>query len=189
MERKMIAKILPWLGDCAAPGDVREKRIYLRALLKMAAGAPDAFTDARGFLEKYPSSPWAGDIAVRLGNEAILAGKINEATGFYLVAAKTDLSGPSEIARYMLGWTSYHRGDSEGAAEELVPFLSDPSFPCANPAPFEKSVLTMAVRAWMDLPPDRLGSYPPVSEGRCGGKLLLTPLGQAPQRRAQTSPT
>ena len=188
-ERKMIAKILPWLGDGTATGEVREKRLYLRALLKMSAGAPDAFSEARGFLEKYPSSPWAGDIAVRLGNETILAGKINDATGFYRVAAKTDLSGPSSIARYMLGWASYHHGDSEGAAEELVPLLSDPSFPCGNPTPFEKSVLTLAVSAFLELPPERLGSYPPVSEGRCGGKLLLTALGLAGERRGETSRT
>jgi outer membrane protein assembly factor BamD (BamD/ComL family) len=185
--RKLIERILPWLEDGGASGGNRERRHYVRSLLKISIDAPDASSTARDFLAKYPSSPLVGDIAVRMGNDAILAGRLAEATGFYRMAANVDRPGPSSIARYMLGWVRYHDGDSEGAAEELVHSLSDPSFSCENLAPFEKSVLTLAVRTWMDLPPERLDSFSPVMEGRCGGKLLLTSLGKAEERRGETS--
>jgi tetratricopeptide (TPR) repeat protein len=186
-DRKMIERILPWLEDGGGSDGNRERKHYVRALLKMSVGAPDAISTGRDFLAKYPSSPLVGDIAVRMGNDAILAGRLPEATVFYRMAANVDRPGPPSIARYMLGWVRYHDGDSEGAAGELVHPLSDPSFSCENPAPFEKSVLILAVRTWMDLPPERLDSFPPVKEGRCGGKLLLTSLGEAEEKRGETS--
>jgi len=186
-DREIIAKILPWLEDGGASGGEREKMLYVRASLKMAVGSSDALPAARKFLAEFPSSPLAGDIAVRLGNEAILAGKLPAAENFYKIAARIARPASSSIARYMLGWFRYHNGDSEGAVEELASSLSEPSFPCRKLEPFEKSVLTLAARAWMDLPPERLGSYPPVEEGGCGGKLLLTSLGEAEERRGETS--
>lgn len=185
-DRKMIATVLPFLDGTFSNERVREKALALRVLLKMSIGDSDAASVARNFLKGYPSSPLAGDIAVRLGNDALLAGNLAEAKRFYRTASAGDPSGPAAIARYMLGWMRYHDGDSEGAAEELVPSLTDPAFPCAKLPPFEKSVLALAVHAWMDLPPDRLASYPPVQEGRCGGKILLTSLGEAEERRGET---
>ncbi len=185
-ERKMIARILPLLDDSVSPEGVREKNLALRALLKMSIGASDATSAARDFLKRTPSSPLAGDIAVRLGNDAMLAGKLAEATEFYKLASGVSRPGPSSIAQYMLGWVHYHNGDAEGAVEELVPSLTDPAFACGKLAPFEKSVLALAVHAWMDLPTDRLASYPPVQEGRCGGKILLTSLGEAEEKRGET---
>jgi len=186
-DREIIAKILPWLEDGGASGGERERRLYVRASLKMAVGSSDALPAAREFLSEFPSSPLAGDIAVRLGNQAILAGKLLAAEDYYKIAARNARPASSSIARYMLGWFRYHNGDSEGAVEELAPSLSEASFPCRKLEPFEKSVLTLAARAWMDLPPERLGSYPPVEEGGCGGKLLLTALGEAEERRGETS--
>ena len=186
-DREIIAKILPWLEDGGASGGEREKRLYVRASLKMAFGSSDALPAAREFLAEFPSSPLAGDIAVRLGNQAILAGKLPAAEEYYKIASRNAGPASSSIARYMLGWFRYHNGDSEGAVEELAPSLSEASFPCRKLESFEKSVLTLAARAWMDLPPERLGSYPPVEEGGCGGKLLLTSLGEAEERRGETS--
>lgn len=186
-DREIIAKILPWLKDGGASGGEREKRLYVRASLKMAVGSSDALPAAREFLAEFPSSPLAGDLAVRLGNNAILAGKLVEAEEFYKTAARIARPDSSSIARYMLGWFRYHKGDSEGAVEELASSLSDPSFSCRKLEPFEKSVLTLAARAWMDLPPERLGAYPPVEEGGCGGKLLLSSLGEAEEKRGETS--
>ncbi|NNF84533.1 MAG: hypothetical protein HKM29_05185 [Deltaproteobacteria bacterium] len=182
----MIARILPLLDDSASSKGVPEKKLALRALLKMSVGASDATYAARDFLKRYPSSPLAGDVAVRLGNDAMLAGKLAEATKFYKLASEVSRPGPSSIARYMLGWVHYHNGDAEGAVEELVPSLTDPAFACGKLVPFEKSVLALAVHAWMDLPTDRLASYPPVQEGRCGGKILLTSLGEAEEKRGET---
>ena len=186
-DREIIAKILPWLKDGGASGGDREERRYVYASLKLAVGASDALPAAREFLTEFPSSPLAGDIAVRLGNDSMLAGNLAAAEGFYKTAAGVAHPAPSSIARYMLGWFRYHHGDSEGAVGELASSLADPSFPCRKLEPFEKSVLTLAVRSWLDLPPERLGSYTPVEEGGCGGKLLLTSLGEAEERRGETS--
>ena len=77
----------------------------------------------------------------------------------------------------MLGRDRLRRGDAEGAIRELSLPLSDPSFPCSDPSSFETSVLSVAVNAWLEMPSDRLASYPPVREGKCGGMLLLASLG------------
>jgi tetratricopeptide (TPR) repeat protein len=57
--------------------------------------------------------------------------------------------------------------------------LADPSFSCGDPAPFEKDVLSLSVRALRESPPEDLASYPPVRRGTCGGRRLLLLLGDS----------
>jgi len=155
-------------------------------IVRMFLKDKDALATARQVLEKSPSSPFTGDIAVRLGHVSLLEGKESEALSFYRAAAEGTNSDAAAAARYMLGRDRLRRGDAEGAIRELSLPLSDPSFPCSDPSSFEKSVLSVAVSAWLEMPSDRLASYPPVREGRCGGMLLLASLGETEERRGET---
>ena len=93
----------------------------------------------------------------------------------------------SAVARYMLAWVRFQSGDADGTVRELSPALSDPSFPCADPSPFEQAVLSLSVRAWRESPPEKLESYPPVKAGTCGGKVLLTALWEAEEKRGEAT--
>ncbi len=185
-ERPIVMKVLPWLKGGSASEGMRERQLYLRALLERATGAADASSSARRFLSTYPSSDFAGDVAVRLGDDAIAAGRFDEAKKYFRTAARSGRSASSSIARYMLGWLHYHDGDSEGAVEELADPLSDAGFACETPSSFDRSVLALTVRAWMDLPPEHIAAYPPVRKGACGGRLLLASLGEMEEKRGET---
>jgi len=79
----------------------------------------------------------------------------------------------------MLAWVRFQSGDADGARRELSHPLSVPSFPCGDPSPFEREVVSLSVRAWRESPLERLDAYPPVNAGTCGGKVLLTALWEA----------
>jgi tetratricopeptide (TPR) repeat protein len=186
-ERELIARILPLLKTGAESGDRRDEAMFLLATLQIMTGDVEGGTTARDFLRKFPASSFAGDLAVRLGHEALLAGKTAEAVGFYRLAAESSRRESSDVARYMLGWARFQTGDSAEAARELSVPLSDPSFPCDQPSPFERALVSLAVRVWRDTPLEKLRSYPPVREGACSGKLLLTSLGEEEEKRGEAS--
>lgn len=186
-ERELIARILPLLKTGAQSGDRRDEAMFLLATLRIMAGDPEGRTMARDFLRKFPASPFAGDLAVRLAHEALFAGKTVEAVGFYRSAAESSRRESSGVARYMLGWARFQTGDSAEAARELSVPLSDPSFPCDQPSPFERAVVSLAVHVWRDTPLEKIRSYPPVQERACGGKLLLTSLGEEEEKRGEAS--
>jgi len=182
-EKEMVTRILPLLPADAPSGPRREESLYLQAVLRLAVKDPGAGSAARAFLEKYPASPLSAEIGLRLGHEALLAGNRGGAIARYRAAAETGDPEGSAVARYMLAWIRFQSGDVDGTARELIPPLSAPSFPCGDLSPFEQSVLALSVRAWDGLPPERLDSYPPVKEGTCGGKVLLTALWEAEEIR------
>ena len=184
-EREMIARILPLLPREAPSGSRREESLYLQAALRLAVGDPGAASAAREFLEQVPASPLAAEIGVRLGHEALLAGDAGKAFALYRDAAEAGDPETSAVARYMLAWIRFQSGDIDGTARELSYPLSAPSFYCRDPSPFEKAVVALSARAWLESPPERLSSYPPVKAGTCGGKVLLAALWEAEERRGE----
>jgi len=185
-ENRLGTFLLPALAEGADSGERQEESRYVLTILQMFLKHKNALTTARQVLDKSPASPFAGDIAVRLGHASLLEGREVEAMRLYRVAAEGTNFDAAAAARYMLGWDRLRTGDAEGATRELSLPLSDPSFPCSDPSSFETSVLSVAVNAWLEMPSDRLASYPPVREGKCGGMLLLASLGEAEERRGET---
>jgi len=186
-ETAMIAALLPVLTEGADGWERREEGLYLAAVLRMRVRDKDAASAARDFLARFPSSPLAGDIAIRLGHESLLSGKEAEATAFYRIAAEGANPESMAVGRYMLGWARFQNGDPEGAAGELTRPLSLSSFRCNGPSSFEEAVLTLAVRAWKEIPLERLSAYGPVESGSCGGKRLLVSLGESEERRGEAA--
>ena len=185
-ESRIIDALLPRLVSHGESGARREEARYLVALLRMMRKDPAGAADARDFLARFPSSPLGGNLAVRLGNQALLSGNAAEAMNLYRRAASGGYPEAAYIGQYMIGWSRFRSGDSQGAARELSGPLSDPSFQCDDPSSFERAVLALAVRAWQDAPLESLETYPPVRDSRCGGTLLLTALGEAEEKRGET---
>jgi TolA-binding protein len=184
-EKEMIARILPLL-PAEAPSTARpEESLYLQAVLRMSVKDPGAGPAAGEFLEKYPASPFAAEIGIRLGHEAFLAGDTEAAVERYRAAAETGGTEASAVARFMLAWIRFRGGDVDGTVRELSPPLSDPSFPCGDLTPFEQAILALSVRAWRVSPLERLDPYPPVKAGTCGGKVLLTALWETEKKRGE----
>jgi hypothetical protein len=186
-EKELIGRVLPLLPREGPSGSRREEGLYLRAALRLAVKDPGAGAAAREYLEKYPATPLSAGIGVRLGHEALLAGDAPGAVARYRAAAGAGNPDAAAVARYMLAWVRFHSGDADGAIRELSQPLSDPSFPCGNPSSFETAVVVLSVRAWKESPLERLDAYPPVKAGRCGGKVLLSALWEAEEKRGEAS--
>jgi hypothetical protein len=186
-EKEMIGRVLPLLPREGPSGSRREEGLYLRAALRLAVKDPGAGAAAREYLEKYPATTLSAGIGVRLGHEALLAGDAPGAVARYRAAAGAGNPDAAAVARYMLAWVRFHSGDADGAIRELSQPLSDPSFPCGNPSSFETAVVVLSVRAWKESPLERLDAYPPVKAGRCGGKVLLSALWEAEEKRGEAS--
>jgi TolA-binding protein len=185
-ETAMIGTILAALRPEGQSWERKEEALYVAAVLRRMVGDPGARKAATEYLEKYPRSPHAGEFAVRLGHEALLSGRTGEAAGLYRTAAEGSSVESAAVASYMLGWARYQNGDAEGATRQLSLPLSDPSFQCGNPSPFEQAVLSLAVRAWKETPIDLLPSYGPVRDARCSAKLLIASLGEAEEKRGES---
>ncbi len=186
-EKELIARVLPLLPREGVSGARREEGLYLRAALRLAVKDPGAPSAARELLEKYPASPLSAEIGVRLGHEALLAGNTAAAISRYRAASDSGNPEASAVARYMLAWVRFQSGDADGAIRELSQPLSDPSFPCGDPSPFEREVVSLSVRAWRESPLERLDAYSPVNAGTCGGKVLLAALWEAEGKRGEAS--
>jgi tetratricopeptide (TPR) repeat protein len=186
-EKELIGRVLPLLPLEVVSGARREEGLYLRAALRLAVKDPGAPSAARELLEKYPASPLSAEIGVRLGHEALLAGDTTAAISRYRAATDSGNAEASSVARYMLAWVRFQSGDADGALRELSHPLSDPSFHCGDPWPFEREVVSLSVRAWRESPLERLDSYPSVKAGTCGGKVLLTALWEAEGKRGEAS--
>jgi hypothetical protein len=188
-EKEMIARILPLLPAEAPSATRPEEPLYLQAALRMAVKDPGAGSAAGKFLEKYPASPLAAEIGIRLGHEAFLAGETELAVARYRAAEKAGNPEASAVARFMLAWVRFRGGDTDGTVRELAPPLSDPSFPCGDLSPFEQAILSLSVRAWRVSPLEKLDPYPPVKAGTCGGKVLLAALWEAEKKRGEAGRT
>jgi tetratricopeptide (TPR) repeat protein len=184
-EKEVIASALSILGTAARSGDLREEASYLLASLGTMTNDPAAQSKAGDFLREFPSSPYAGRIAVRRGHEALLAGRLSDARGLYRKAAEDSEPATVDVARYMLGWFRFQGGDAAGASGELSRQLSDPAFRCGDPSPFEQAVLALSARAWREIPFESLPVYAPVREGSCGGRLLLMSLAVDEEKRGE----
>ncbi|MGW8286380.1 MAG: tetratricopeptide repeat protein, partial [Candidatus Deferrimicrobiaceae bacterium] len=184
-EKEVIASVLPVLGTAARSGESREEASYLLVSLGIMMNDPAARSKAADFLREFPSSPYAGRIAIRMGHEALLAGRLSDARELYRKAADSSELATVDDARYMLGWFRFQRGDTAGTAEELSRQLSDPGFRCGDPSPFEQAVLALSVRAWRESPLDSLRSYAPVREATCAGRLLLLSLAKDEETRGE----
>jgi TolA-binding protein len=184
-EKQVITSALPILDTAARSGEFQEEASYLLVSLGIMAGDPAARSKAGAFLRDFPSSPYAGRIAVRRGHEALLAGRLSDARELYRKAAEGSEPATVDAARYMLGWFRFQGGDAAGAAGELARQLSDPAFRCGEPSPFERAVLALSVRAWRESPFESLRSYAPVREGSCGGRLLLLSLATDEEKRGE----
>ena len=184
-EKEVIASALPILDTAARSGEWREEASYLLVSLGIMTNDPAARSKAGDFLREFPSSPYAGRIAVRRGHEALLAGRLSDARGLYRKAAEGSELATVDAARYMLGWFRFQGGDAAGAAGELSRQLSDPAFRCVEPSPFEQAVLALSVRAWRESPFESLRLYAPVREGTCGGRLLLLSLAMDEEKRGE----
>ena len=186
-EKEVIASIRPILDAAARSGELRQEASYQLVSLAIMTNDPAASSKAADFLREYPSSPHAGSVAVRMGHEALLAGRLSAARERYRTAAEGSEPATVDVARYMLGWLRFQGGDAGGAAEELSRQLSDPAFRCVEPSPFEQAVLALSVRAWRESPFESLRSYAPVREGTCGGRLLLLTLAMDEERRGEAA--
>ncbi|MBS1245338.1 MAG: hypothetical protein H6R41_1875, partial [Deltaproteobacteria bacterium] len=186
-EKELIGRVLPLLPREGPSGSRREEGLYLRAALRLAVKDPGAGAAAREYLEKYPATTLSAGIGVRLGHEALLAGDTPGAVARYRAAAGAGNPDAAAVASYMLAWVRFHSGDADGAIRELSQPLSDPSFPCGNPSSFETAVVVLSVRAWKESPLERLDAYPPVKAGTCGGKVLLSALWEAEEKRGEAS--
>jgi tetratricopeptide (TPR) repeat protein len=183
--KEVIASVLPVLGTAARSGELREEASYLLVSLGFMMNDPAARSKAADFLREFPSSPYAGRIAIRMGHEALLAGRLSDARELYRKAADGSELATVDDARYMLGWFRFQRGDISGTAEELSRQLSDPGFRCGEPSPFEQAVLALSVRAWRESPLDSLRLYAPVREATCAGRLLLLSLAKDEETRGE----
>jgi TolA-binding protein len=186
-EKAVIAMVLPMLDAVSLSGELREETAYMLVSLKAMTNDPGARSAAEEFLRELPSSPLAGRIAVRMGHEGFLAGRLSDARELYRKAAESPEPAVAYAARYMLGWFRFQSGDAMGAAGELSRQLSAPDFRCGDPSPFEEAVLALAVKAWRESPLKRLHSYPPVREGGCAGRLLLLSLGEEEESRGEAA--
>ena len=186
-EKELIARVLPLLPLEGISGERREEGLYLRTALRMAVKDPGALSAARELLEKYPASPLSAGIGVRLGHGALLAGDIPAAISRYRAAADSGNPDASAVARYMLAWVRFQSRDADGAIRELSHPLSDPSFPCGDPSPFEREVVSLSVRAWRESLLERLDAYSPVKAGTCGGKVFLAALWEAEEKRGEAA--
>lgn len=185
-EKEAIASVLPILEDLADSGKAREEAAYLLVSLKTLTNDPGARLAAEKFLREFPSSPFAGRIALRLGHDALLAGRVFDAEALYRKAAEGPEPEVGDVARYMLAWFRFQVGDAAGAAKEISRQLSDPAFRCGDPSSFEQAVLALAVRAWRERPLEELRSYPPIRDRVCGGRLLLLALGKDEKNRGES---
>jgi tetratricopeptide (TPR) repeat protein len=186
-EKELVTRVLPLLPLEGVSGARREEGLYLRAVLRMAVKDRGAPLAARELLERYPASPLSAEIGIQLGHEALLAGDTAAAISRYRAAADSGNPEASSVARYMLAWVRFQSGDADGALRELSHPLSEPSFHCGDPQPFERDVVSLSVRAWRESPLERLESYLPVKAGTCVGKILLTALWEAEEKRGETS--
>jgi len=186
-EKELIGRILPLLPREGPSGARREESLYLRAALRLAVKDPGAGSAAREYLGKYPASALSAGIGVRLGHEALLSGDTAAAVSRYRAAADSGNPDASAVARYMLAWIRFQSGDADGALRELSQPLSEPLFSCGDPLPFEREVVSLSVRAWRESPLERLDAYPPVNAGTCGGKLLLSALWEAEEKRGEVA--
>ncbi len=186
-EKEAIASVLPVLEPASRSGEWQEEAAYLLVSLRTMMNDPGARPAAAEYLRRFPSSPFAGRIAMRMGHEALQAGRLSDARSLYRRAAESPESATADDARYMLGWIRFQGGDASGAAGELSRQLTDPAYRCVDPSPFERSVLDLAVRVWRESPLEGLRSYPPVREGTCGGRRLLLSLGNDEERRGETA--
>lgn len=184
-EKQVIASVRPIVEAASRTGELREGASYLLICLGLMTNDPAAPSKAAEFLRQFPSSPYAGRIALRSGHEALLAGRSSAARELYRKAAEGSESATVDVARYMQGWFRFQGGDAGGAAEELSRQLSDPAFRCDGPSPFEQAVLALSVRAWREGSFESLRSYAPVREGTCGAKLLLLSLATDEERRGE----
>src|SRR4030067_300872 len=87
-EKEVIASALPILDTAARSGELREEASYLLVSLGLMTNDPAARSKAGGFLREFPSSPYAGRIAVRRGHEAVLAGRLSDRGGLYRKGAE-----------------------------------------------------------------------------------------------------
>ncbi len=177
--KHLISSILPILEAAGQTESRSEESLYLIAMLRLLSREEGAQSAARSFLETFPGSPLSAEIAIRLGHEALMAGKMSRAEDYYRMASDGGNPATSVVARHMKGWIRFQKGDSAGALEELGGVLADPSFSCGELSPFEKDVLSLSVRALRESPPGDLAFYPPVGRGTCGGKRLLVLLGES----------
>ena len=184
-EKEVISSVLPMLDAVSLSGELREETAYMLVSLRARMNDPGARSAAEEFLREFPSSPFAGRIALRMGHEVFLARRLSDARELYRKAAESPEPAAAYAARYMLGWFRFQRGDATGAAGELSRQLLDPAFLCDDPSPFEQAVLDLAVLTWGDSPLEGLDSYPPVREGGCGGRLLLLSLGEDEESRGE----
>ena len=184
---KLIASVLPALEAAGRAESRREESLYLIALLRIISREEGAQASARSFLERFPESPLAADLAVRLGHEALASGDEKGAEQFYRAASSGGSREASAIARHMRGWIRHRNGDSPAALEELGPLIADPSFSCEVPGSFEKDVLSLSVRAMRESPPEDLSAFPPVREGTCGGRRLLLLLAESEAGRGDAA--
>jgi hypothetical protein len=175
--KHLISSVLPILEAAGKTDSRREESLYLIAILRLLSGEEGAQSAARAFLEKFPGSRLSAEIAIRLGHEALMDGKMSRSESYYRMASDWGNHATTAVARHMKV-DPVPKGDSAGALEELgcscrsVLFVRDLS-------PFEKDVLSLSVRALRESPPGDLASYPPVGRGTCGGKRLLVLLGES----------
>ena len=186
-EKKLISTVLPILEAASETDPRREKSRYLIAILGIHAREKWGLAASRSFLEEFPGSPFSGDIAVRLGHEELKAGKLSRATALYRAASGAGNPAAHAVARYMLGWIRFRSGDAAGALRELGPVLADTSFRCAEPAAFERDLLSLSVDALRDSPLEDLASFTPVAQGRCGGRSVLVLLAESESGRGDGS--
>jgi outer membrane protein assembly factor BamD (BamD/ComL family) len=186
-EKELIARVLPLLPLGEVSGARREEGLYLRAALRLAVKDPGASSAAKEYLRKYPATALSAGIGLRMGHEALLAGDVPGAVARYRAAAGAGNPDASAVAMYMLAWVRFQSGDTGGAVRELSRPLSEPSFSCGDPSPFEREVVSLSVRSWRESPLERLDAYPPVQAGTCGGKTLLAALWEAEEKRGEAA--
>jgi TolA-binding protein len=183
VEKEWVARVLPLISRVASQGAAGEEALYLGAALRYAVKDPDAEAAAIRYLEQYPSSPLSAGIGIRLGHDAFLAGNIPLAVARYRAASEAGNPDASAVARYMLGWIRFQSGDAVGALRELSDPLSEPSFSCEDPSPFEQAVVSLSVRAGEEVSAAQLEAFPPVKRGACAGELFLSRLWETDRKR------
>jgi len=185
-EKDLLEAVLPVLKEGVRSTERREEALYLLAVLRMMSGHPEGRSAAKEFLGKFPASPHGGILAVRLAHDALRRGAMKEAADWYRMAAQSPDREASDVGHFMIGWVRFQNGDSGGAIRELSVPLSNPSFSCESPSPFEQSVLSLAVRSWQEVSWGTLDTYPPVMGGGCGGKSMLVLLGTSEESRGKS---
>ncbi|HEY5996032.1 MAG TPA: hypothetical protein VIU29_03385, partial [Candidatus Deferrimicrobiaceae bacterium] len=184
-ERQLTESFLPVLEAGGGTGQTAFDAAYLSALFGLRQQGRGAEFAAREFMKAHPGTERAADLSIRLAVRLVSRKTPGEAAALLDIAAGTGSSDTATAARALIGSLRLKEGNLAGSVAALSAPLSDPDAFCGTLSSFEDEVLETVASAWRGLPLDGLEIYPPIRDGRCGGRRLLELLGESEDLRGE----